>query len=119
MMRHFQDHLIPIDNYEKHAERLGNTESRFAIAIKELGLKVKKVPKNPPSTNVNAIGGTWYDILGFRHIHGEWNYAHRYKDIPPPAKYIDETFWQKKRELVKKYYETKDNKFLQQWYKIR
>ena len=119
MMKHFQDHLIPIDNYEKYAERLGNTESRFAVAIKELGLKVKKVPKNPLSTQVHKTGGTWYDILGFRHIHGEWNYAHRYKDIPPPAKYIDETYWKKKRELVEKYYETKDKKFLQQWYKIR
>jgi len=42
MMKHFQDHLIPIDNYEKHAERLGNTEGRFAIAIKELGLNSRK-----------------------------------------------------------------------------
>jgi hypothetical protein len=119
MMKHFQDHLIPIDNYEKYAERLGNTESRFAVAIKELGLKVVKVPKNPLSTQVHKPGGTWYDILGFRHIHGEWNYAHRYKDIPPPAKYIDNTYWKKKRELVEKYYETKDKKFLQQWYKNR
>lgn len=119
MMKHFQDHLIPIDNYEKYAEKLGNTESRFAIAIKELGLKVVKVPKNPHSTQVHKPGGTWYDILGFRHIHGEWNYAHRYKDIPPPPKYIDETYWHKKRELVKKFYDTNDKKYLQEWYKIR
>jgi len=119
MMKHFQDHLIPIDNYEKHAERLGNTEGRFAIAIKELGLKLKKVPHNPPSTQVHKPGGTWYDILGFRHVHGEWNHAHRYKGTPPPAEYIDPTFWKAKRELVKKYYETKDKKYLQQWYKSR
>jgi len=119
MMKHFQDHLIPVDNYEKYAEKVGNTESRFAVAIKELGLKLVKVPNNPLSTQVHKPGGTWYDILGFRHIHGEWNYAHRYKDIPPPAEYIDETFWHKKRELVKKYYETKDKKFLEQWYNSR
>jgi hypothetical protein len=119
IMKHFQDHLIPIDNYEKYAERVGNTESRFAVAIKDLGLKVKKVPKNPPSTQLHKPGGTWNEILGFRHVHGEWNYAHRYKDVPPPAKYIDETFWKKKREMVNKYYETKDKKFLNQWYKLR
>ncbi len=82
-------------------------------------MKIIKVPNNPLSTQVHKPGGTWYDILGFRHIHGEWNYAHRYKDIPPPAEYIDETFWHGKRELVKKYYETKDKKFLDQWYKTR
>lgn len=119
MMKHFQDHLIPVDNYEKYAEKVGNTESRFAVAIKELGLKVVKVPNNPLSTQVHKPGGTWYDILGFRHIHGEWNYAHRYRDVPPPAEYIDETFWSNKRELVKKYYDTKDKKFLDQWYKTR
>jgi hypothetical protein len=119
IMKHFQDHLIPIDNYEKYAQTVGNTESRFAVAIKDLGLKVVKVPKNPPSTQLHKPGGTWYDILGFRHVHGEWNHAHRYKTIPPPAKYIDETYWTKKREVVKKYYETKDKKFLEQWYKMK
>lgn len=119
VMQHFQDHLIPIDNYEKYAEKVGNTESRFAIAIKELGLKVKKVPKNPPSTQLHKPGGTWFDCIGLRHIHGEWNYAHRYKDIPPPAKYIDGFYWKKKRELVKKYYETNDKKFLEQWWKTK
>jgi hypothetical protein len=75
IMQHFQDHLIPLDVYEKNAERMGNTERRFAIAIEELGLKLKKVPKNPFNTQIHKPSGTWYDMLGFRHIHGEYNYA--------------------------------------------
>ena len=123
IMKHFQDHLIPIDNYEKYAEKVGNTESRFACAIKDLGLKVKKVPVNPTSTQLHKPGGTWYDILGFRHIHGEWNHAHRYKDIPPPAKYMDGRYMSGKVNIVKKYYDEKDEKkkraILEKWWSIR
>ena len=108
IMIHFRDHLIGIDKYEKYAERLGNTEGRFAIAIKELGLKIKKVPKNPVNTQVNKPGGTWYDILGFRHIHGEFNNAHRRKKIPPHYKYLDHRYITSKYNLVKSYYDEQD-----------
>jgi hypothetical protein len=123
IMVHFRDHLIGIDNYEKYAEKLGNTEGRIAIAIKELGLKVKKVPVNPVSTQVHAPGGTWYDILGFRHIHAEWNTAHRKRKIPPEPKYIDDRYMRAKVQLVKQYYKEKDdvkkNEILKRWWGAR
>jgi hypothetical protein len=123
IMVHFRNYLIGIDTYEKYAERMGNTEGRFAIAIKELGLKVKKVPVNPVNTQVASPGGTWYDILGFRHIHAEWNTAHRKKKIPPEAKYLDDRYMRGKVELVKKYYnetdEVKKHQILKKWWGIK
>lgn len=96
MMKHFQDHLIPFDNYEKYAEEFGNTESRFALAIKQLGLKLVKVPENPYNTQSHKPGhGTWYKTIGFRHIHGEWGYGNKYK-TKIPWKYIDETYMKKR-----------------------
>lgn len=108
IMVHFRDYLIGIDVYEKYSEKMGNTEGRFAIAIKELGLKLKKVPVNPVNTQVAAPGGTWYDILGFRHIHGEFNNSHRRKKIPPHYKYLDSRYMTSKYDLVKSYYDEKD-----------
>jgi len=120
VMKHFRDYLIGIDTYEKYAERMGNTESRFAIAIKQLGLKLKKVPKNPVNTQVAEPGGTWYDILGFRHIHGEWNNAHRRKKIPPNPKYIDNRYMTAKVNMAKKYHDEKDpekkQELLKKWW---
>lgn len=122
VMVHFRDHLIGIDTYEKHAERMGNTEGRFAIAIKELGLKLKKVPVNPVNTQVAAPGGTWYDILGFRHIHGEWNNAHRRHKIPPNPDYIDDRYMTGKVKAAKEYYAEKDKdkkqQLLKKWWKL-
>jgi hypothetical protein len=123
IMVHFRDYLIGIDTYEKHAERMGNTEGRFAIAIKELGLKLKKVPVNPVNTQVALPGGTWYDILGFRHIHGEWNNAHRRRLVPPPPKYLDDRYMRAKVQLVKEYYketdEAKKNAILKNFWSSR
>jgi hypothetical protein len=90
IMEHFRDRLIPLDNYEKYCDIVGNTESRFAVAITELGLKLKIAPKNPFNTQLHKPGGSWYDIIGFRHIHAEHNYAYRYRGIPPHYKYLDE-----------------------------
>ena len=65
---------------------MGNTEARFAHAINDLGLKCVKPKENPFNTQVWKPGvGTWYKTVGFRHIHGEYNYNQRYgkkKDIP-------------------------------------
>ena len=84
-----------------------------------MGLKLKKVPVNPVNTQVSSPGGTWYDILGFRHIHGEWNNAYRRKKVPPDPKYIDDRYMTRKVQLAKKYYETKDEKYLQKWWSSR
>lgn len=123
IMKHFRDHLIGIETYEKNAERVGNAEGRFAIAIKELGLKVKKVPVNPVNTQVAKPGGTWYDILGFRHIHGEFNNSHRRKLIPPPPQYLDDRYMRAKINIIKAYYietdEAKKQALLEKWWSVR
>ena len=123
VMKHFRDYLIGIDTYEKYAERMGNTEGRFAIAIKELGLKLKKVPVNPVDTQISRPGGTWYDILGFRHIHAEWNTAHRKRKIPPEPNYLDDRYMRAKVQLVKEYYketdESKKNAILRKFWSSR
>jgi hypothetical protein len=123
IMVHYRDHLVGIDNYEKYTQAHGNTEGRFAVAIKELGLKMKIVPKNPVNTQVAAPGGTWYDILGFRHIHGEWNHAHRRKKIPPYPNHIDKRYMKHKVDLALKYHETEDEeekkKLLKKWWNTR
>jgi hypothetical protein len=100
MMKHFQDHLIPLDNYEKYAQEMGNTEARFARAIKDLDLKCVKPKENPFNTQVWKPGvGTWYKTVGFRHIHGEYNYQTRYgKKENIPWNYIDETYFNIKRK---------------------
>ena len=100
MMKHFQDHLIPLDNYEKYAQEMGNTEARFARAIKDLDLKCVKPKENPFNTQVWKPGvGTWYKTVGFRHIHGEYNYQMRYgKKENIPWNYIDESYLNLKRK---------------------
>lgn len=98
MIKHFEDHLIPLDNYEKYAQQMGNAESRFAKAILDLNLKCKNPEENPVNTQVWKPGvGTWYKTIGFRHIHGEYNYNMRYgnkDDIP--WDYIDKTYFKRK-----------------------
>jgi hypothetical protein len=97
MMKHFQDNLIPFDNYEKYAEEFGNTESRFALAIKQLGLKLVKAPENPYNTQSHKPGfGTWYKTIGFRHIHGEWGYGNKYNKKTIPWEYIDKDYLRRK-----------------------
>jgi len=121
MMVHFRDNFLPFDTYEKKVDKMGNTESRFHIATEELGLKILKPEKNPVNTQVALPGGTWYDILGFRHIHGEWNHAHRRKGIPPHPKYLDNRYMKGKVNLAKQYYDEKDKKkkqqILEKWWK--
>jgi hypothetical protein len=123
IMVHFRDHLIGLDNYEKYTDRFGNTEARFALAIKQLGLKMKIVPDSPPNEQMVVPQGTWYDILGFRHIHGEWNNAHRRKGIPPHPKYLDNRYMTGKINLAQKYYDEKDPEkkkvLLKKWWNTR
>ena len=97
VMKHFQDYLIPLDNYEKYAEEMGNTEARFAHAIKDLKLKLVKVPENPFNTQSHKPGfGTWYKTIGFRHIHGEWGYSMKHNKKKIPWEYIDKEYLKKK-----------------------
>lgn len=96
MMKHFGERLVPFDNYVKYTQDIGNTETRFGVAIKDLGLKEVIVEKNPFNTQLHVSGGTWYDTVGFRHIHGEFSWAWKqllmkepYEHLIPPFKYLD------------------------------
>lgn len=91
MMVHFRDNFVPFDIYEKKVDIMGNTESRFHIATKELGLKVLKPEKNPINTQVASPDGTFYDFMGFRHIHAEWKMALKGKG-KMPIEYIDNRY---------------------------
>lgn len=121
--KHMNDHMVPFEEYEKSTQEFGNTEGRLAVACRELGLKVVtsipgSCPTHPVCEQLHQPGhGTWYDLIGFRHIHGEMNYAYRYKAIPPESKYLDSRFTSSNDfEATKKYEETKDIKILENWW---
>lgn len=116
LSEHYVKHFVPFETYEKTHQRLGNPESRLHIASEELGLKVVKPEKNPYDTQVSVPGvGTWAELIGFRHIHGEYNKSLRYKEMPPHHKYLDDRFCPSHvYNKIKQYYKTKDEKFLKQ-----
>lgn len=116
IMRHFQDHFIPFEVYEKYTQDIGNTEGRFARAIKELKLKIKTV-EPPYNEQMHIKGfGTWYNILGLRHIHAEHNFAYRNKKIPPHYKYLDKRFMGNEYDIIKQYWDTNDISVLENWW---
>lgn len=95
IMNHFRDHFIPFKVYEKYTKDIGNTEGRFAKAIKDLGVKdvTSEKIENPYNDQLHIKGyGTWYKILKFRHIHAEFGFFFKYPEtaIPPELKYLDE-----------------------------
>ncbi len=116
IMDHFGEHFVPFDNYEKYTQEYGNAEGRMFRAIQELGLK--QVIVDPPENDqIPAPGkGTWFDLVGFRHIHHEHNYAYRYKGIPPEIEYFDERFMGDEYRSIKEYWKTKDIKILENWW---
>jgi hypothetical protein len=71
IVQHVQNHFVPFDVYEKYAAELGSGEVRFAYACLGLGLKVAKPAENPYDLQLSKPHGTWYDTVGFRHLHGE------------------------------------------------
>jgi hypothetical protein len=117
--KHLIDHVVPFEEYEKSTQDFGNTEGRLAVAVRELGLK--KIEVEPPYNEQLHIPGhgTWWNILGFRHIHGEMNYSYRYKHPPvtPFYQYLDERFLgDSDKRYLKIYEETKDPEILKDWY---
>ena len=117
IVEHLEEHLVPWSNYEKHTERLGNMEGRLGWAIKELGLKQKRV--EPPLEDMFRTPGfgTWYEMVGFRHIHAELNFAYRSRKIPPPLKYLDERYLAANDlNFLKQYEETQDPAVLENWW---
>lgn len=123
IMVHFRDNFVPLDMYEKKVEIMGNAESRFHIATEELGLKVLKPDENPINTQVASPGGTFYKIIGFRHIHGEYNNACRRKKIPPHYKFFDSRYMKNRVKTIQQYYDEKNpqkkQKFLENFWSSR
>jgi hypothetical protein len=116
LILHFEKYFIPFDNYEKYTQDFGNCERRMAIAVTQLGLKhVKVTPGFNTQFHVKGVG-TWWDILGFRHIHAEHNYAYRNRLTPPEIEYFDERFVSGEYATLKKYWETKDESVLEDWW---
>ena len=117
VMKHFQDHFIPFDVYEIYTQDFGNTEARFARAINELGLKQVIVePTYNMQSHVKGYG-TWYHVLGFRHIHAEYKYCQQHKMEPIELEYLDERFLNHSEyALLKQYKETGDRQFLEKWW---
>jgi len=117
IVQYMQDHFIPFEKYEKYIE-MGGAESRIRAAIKELELKMISVPEFPTPDCYYDLKGTWYDLVGLRHIHGELDYAFKKGLIPPHYKYIDEKYLLEiyNYKLVKKYWDTNDIKVLENWW---
>ena len=127
IVQHWQDHFIPFSVYEKYTQDIGNAEGRFGKAIKDLNLKQVKVEppigedgepddmfRHSPSKRIQ--NGTWYDLVQFRHIHSEHNFAYRNKGIPPHYKYLDERFMGDEYRIIKEYYETNNMKLIEDWW---
>lgn len=107
--KHMIDHVVPFENYEKSTQDFGNTEGRLAVAVRELGLKALKAPVEPFNEQHHEPGGTWHDLIGFRHIHGEHNYAYRYKKVPPHPKYFDPRFVGDEYNQIKAYWDLRES----------
>lgn len=103
--QHMINHVVPFEEYEKSTQEFGNTEGRLAVACRELGLKAFKVPVEPFNEQHHEPGGTWYELIGFRHIHGEHNYAYRYHKIPPQPQYFDPRFMGDEYNQIKAYWD--------------
>jgi len=117
IIKHFEEHFIPFETFEKYTMDIGNCEGRFARAIQDLKLKLVRVEKNPFNTQAHLSEGTFYDIIGWRHIHGEHSYAYRAREIPPEIKWFDERFIGDEFKRIKAYHETKDIKILEdEWW---
>jgi len=117
IMKHFKERLIPLEAYEKYTQESGNTEARFDRAIIDLGLNQVTVPVFPPDEQIRVKGiGTWYDLVGFRHIHAEHTQAYRTRGIPPELKYLDKRFMGGEYNIIEKYWETKDEEILKGWW---
>lgn len=114
MMDHFEKNFVPFENYERTCEVMGNCEGRMAFAARDCGIKISYPEKNPFNTQLHEKGGTWYEVVGFRHIHGEYGYAYRYKKIPPELKYYDSKYLGLEYTILKEFWETKNIKVLKE-----
>lgn len=117
IVQYMQDHFIPFDTYEKYSV-MGGAEARMYAAIKQYGLKMVSVEK-PAMWDCNIAQGTWYDLVGLRHIHGELHYAFVKQLEPPHYKYIEERYLLPvyNYKLIKEYWDTYDINILKNWWR--
>jgi hypothetical protein len=114
--KHMVDHVVPFEEYEKSTQDFGNTEGRLAVAVRDLGLK-QVIVEPGYNEQLHIPGhGFWWKTIGFRHIHGEHNYAYRYHAIPPESKYFDPRFMGDEYNQILRYHETKDKSILEAWW---
>lgn len=106
---HMIDHVVPFEKYEESTQEFGNTEGRMKRAVDALGLKVA-VCKPPFNEQHHEAGGGFYDAIGFRHVHGEHNYAYRYHKIPPRPEYFDKRYMGDEFNQIKAYWDIVDAK---------
>jgi len=118
LVQYMQDHFIPFEKYEQYQE-MGGAESRIQAAIKELELKRVDMEKDPTPDCYYDLKGTWFDLVGLRHIQGEVDFAYKNRLIPPHYKYLDEKYLIDAYgyKLVKEYWDTTDIKVLENWWK--
>jgi len=119
MMKHFEENFVPFENYERTCMEMGNCEGRMAFAAESCKVKIAYPEKNPFNTQLHVKGGTWFDIVGFRHIHGELGYSYRYRKAPPETEYLDERFMSSEYKILKEYEETKDENILKERWWIK
>ena len=117
LVQYMQDHFIPFEKYEQYQE-MGGAESRIRKAIDKFRLKMVSVPDFPNPDCMYDLKGTWYDLVGLRHLQGEVDYAWKFHQIPPHYKYFDERYLlsQYNYRLIKKYWDTMDMSVLEDWW---
>jgi hypothetical protein len=105
---------------------IGNMETRFGVAIKNLNIKEVIVPELPEEDqfahcydeNGNCINrGTWGKVLGYRHLAGEHKIRRIKKQKPLEEKFYDKKYLsQKEINTLLKYWETNDWKYVEAWW---
>ena len=118
IVKYMQDTYIPFANYEKHIHSLHNAEERMAHAIRDLNFKKYTVDKPCIWDRKGTPPGTWYNIVGLRHIHGELDYAYKKRLIPPHYKYLEEKYLLNlyQYNLIKEYWDSANADVLENWW---
>lgn len=98
------------------------TEGRLWYYVKENNLKVVP-PKENHVHNYRLCGtGTWYETVGFRHIHAEHKVTRRDKLPPPEQKFYDlpDPYYSGGEwALLKQYWKTKSQEDLNKWWGVK